>query len=351
MSSGIIAASALLVGTGAQLYSANKASKDAKALAAESANAKPVDILKLQQEANAVARQNAFGSKALEAELDPNISRLRNLTSSQLLRDSVDNANDGSTDFFKQKVLDSINNPDQLPALQRSDLFDAATNKALSDLQLGGGLDTATRNEVTRRALATSSNVSGGDLGLGRDISARDLGLTSLNLQQARLQAAMQQGNQDLNFNIGQQGSQAQQNQLNRSNLAAGISAYGAIGANKQNQNLSLAQYIQNIQQPTFGIDPGSIVDISMGNSNNQANAQQQALGIRAQANANRQAAIGSAIGNTMGMIGNVYGAYANTQKSKGSLNGSTKIDLTPIAYKPGMFQTDIGSNIYKSPI
>lgn len=327
----IIAGVAAVAGAGATMYSASQQRKAAaKAADAAGQGGGNVDITALQKQANDIATQNAYGSKALEAQLNPATARLRDLTSQQLLQDAMKNANDKTSGAVQQKVLDAINNPSQLPALQRSALFDAATNKALSDLNLGGGLDTATRNEVTRRSLGTSADVSGGGLGLGRDISARDLGLTSLGLQQQRLAAAMQQGGADANLNVGQQNAQAQQNQLNQANLASNAALYTTLGNTKQQQNLTLAEYIQSIQQPTVGLDPGSVADIAVGNSNQASNAAQQRAGILAQSGANQAGANASALGAGLGGLATIAGGVA---KYNANSNPGGQFGMTPQQY------------------
>jgi len=332
----IIAGVAAVAGAGATMYAANKSAKAQGKLADSLRGGGSVDINALQQQANDIARQNAYGSKELEAQLNPNIAQLRDLTSQQLLNDFKTNANDKTSGQIQQKVLDAINNPNQLPALQRSALFDAATNKALADLNLGGNLDTATRNEVTRRAFGTSANVTGGGLGLGRDISARDLGLTSLGLSRDRLNTASALGSLDANLNVGQQSAQAQQNQLNQANLASNAALYTTLGNTKQQQNLTLAEYIQSIQQPTTGIDPGSVVDLAVGNSNNQANSAQQQAAILAQANANKSAATGQAIGAGLGGLATIAGGIAKynaTPTTAAIPPANSAVNTTPTSF------------------
>src|SRR6478736_4402812 len=81
-----------------------------------------------------------------------------------------------------------------------SQLLQDAVRQAQSDLALGGQLPLDVRNLVARTAAGKAMG-STGNLGLGRDITARDLGLTSLQIAQQRLQNAQGLGQADLGAN------------------------------------------------------------------------------------------------------------------------------------------------------
>jgi hypothetical protein len=99
---------------------------------------------------------------------------------------------------------------------------------------------------------------------------------------------------------------QFNQNQANLQNRAAATGLYEGLGSNDYQKKLSLAQYIQSIMQPVVGLDPGSVVDLSVGNANNAANAAQQQAAIQAQEAANRS----QLMGQTIGAMGSIAGSY-----------------------------------------
>jgi hypothetical protein len=198
------------------------------------------------------------------------------------------------------------NNP-----LARSSLLDEAIAKARSDLALGGTLDTATRNEVTRTAGANAAGISGGgggSLGLGRDLSARDLGLKSLDLQNQRLQAASQLGGQDQSVLQ----AQAAQDAANAQRRLSTASLISDLQGQTFAQKLGLAQFGQSIARPESGLSPSSLVDLTVGNTNASNAAKQQQAAIQAQSG---NAVLGAS-GQLVGTLGGLYGQYRATNPS-----------------------------------
>jgi hypothetical protein len=154
-------------------------------------------------------------------------------------------------------------------------------------------------NQATRRALSTAGNVGGG-LNLGRDLVARDLGLTSLQLGQQAEQNRMNRiaqllgaGGAELGMNRGNAEFGVAQQQQNIGNLTQ-------LGGQDFSRALSAAQFTQALQRPVVGLDPSAIANLATGNTAtenqnrlNQANLIQQQGNIQA----NMYGQIGGALG------------------------------------------------------
>lgn len=295
---GVIGTGAALIAGGlasaaASAYSANKAAQTAK----NAASASQVDIDALDQKTRAIALKNAQDSAELEKQLTPEVPQLRTAANNAVLGNlGQDAATKQSSSYLTSNLGKDVAGPAYSPLLK------AAIAKAQANLDLGGKLDTETQNAVTRAGLAKAGGVTGGDnLGLGRDIVARDLGLTSLQLQQQRLQEAAALGNQELQgeqFNVGTKFNNAA-NVLNQIQLLRSISEGGF------NKALSAAQYGQSIRQPVVGLDPGSVADVVAGNATNRSAALAN--------QANIQGAQGQGFMNLAGQLGG-YGlmSYMN---------------------------------------
>ncbi len=316
-----------------------------------------VNLGAAQQAAQAIAQQNAANSLALENQYNPGMSALRSAGVQSLLNQI------NAQSIGIQGQLPAAYAPGQAPvsaanqellakvaaqagkplegASYDSALTRAAIAKAQSDLALGGALPQDVRNLIARQGLAKSGTVSQG-LGLGRDIVARDLGLTSLQLENARLQQALQAGGAEVNLNQGNAAMGLQAQQYARNNLLQSQGATAADQAqqlqayfqqqqlaqqaaaqeasNYFNQNSLLqsiqsgdfsramagAQFGQSVAQPQSGLDPGAVVNLAVGNSNLAANSQQNANALAAGA-ANQQAALGA---QALGAIGGFAGNY-----------------------------------------
>lgn len=243
-----------------------------------------IDLNAAQTAAQIIAQQNAANSAALEAQYNPGAAELRAGSLQSLLAEL--NAQRTERDALAAQVAAQAGKPLTVGAAQQYDsaLTRQAVEAASRDLALGGELPQDVRNLVARNAFARSGSVSGG-LGLGRDISARDLGLTSLDLQRARLAAAAQLGGQEAALNAGNANLRYQNDaqrlaaeQFGRTNLLDSASFMEQVANGDFGRSLAAAQLGQNIAQPLSGLDPGSFVNLAVGNSNQAANAQQQAM-------------------------------------------------------------------------
>jgi hypothetical protein len=389
-------------------YSSIKGASDAKKAANTAANtpAPTVNIPALQTQAQNIAQQNAAASAALEQQYNPGAADLR-AGSLEALLTSLNPQTQSTLMNLAQGGAPGVSAPGARPGLSAlgerpetsaanaallaqiqsqagqplttagfdSALTRSAVEQAAADLALGGQLPQDVRNLVARTAAARSGAVSGG-LGLGRDITARDLGLTSLDLRNQRLARAAALGGQEAALEQANAAMRSQAEQFGRANLLQSQAAIDAQDARAaQNyatdaqiaaardalasnayatdaqlaaqrdalassnyfnqagllQNIAsgdfarafqAAQLGQSIQQPTSGLDPGSVANLAVGNTNAVANKAQQDAAARIAA-ANQQSAMGGQLlGIGAGMYANrtpaqtTYGTYTPPQSS-----------------------------------
>jgi hypothetical protein len=276
--------------TGASLYNASKA-RDAAAQAAKDSQ---VNIDALNEQTKAIARQNAMDSANLEAQLTPEVPQLRTAANQGVLAGLTPDAG-----YLAQKAqLEG-----ELGKGLNTPLLNEAIAKAQADLRLGGSLSPELQNLVTRGSLANAASVGGGGLGLGRDLVARDLGLTSLGLENSRLQTALGAGNQELGL--------AQANQGGQFSL---IQLLQQMNQAQYSRQLAAAQFGQSIRPPDVGLNPGSIAGITIGNSNAAGAAQANQSNIYGQQSQNYGNLAGNLLGygllsyNNKPAINNPYG-------------------------------------------
>jgi hypothetical protein len=260
----------------------------------------------LEQSTAELSKQNAIASAELEKQLTPEVPLLRQQSNQALLQ----GMGDGSYDMSKAKGLLSGG----MGVPMNTPLLNAAIAKAQSDLSLGGSLDRETQNLVTRKGLATAASVGGGGLGLGRDVVARDLGLTGLQIQQQRLQNASQLGGQELALG-----------QSNATNLLNHITLLNSINQGDFGRRLAVAQYAEGIGRPTVGLDPGSAANLQMANQNAQGQLAANAANVKGAQNAGYL--------NAAGQIGGALLAYNNRQQPNIGYTPATNNDIYQATY------------------
>lgn len=292
----VVGAASAATGVGTQM----KAASDAK----KAANKAGVDINALDAQTRELALRNARESAALEEQMNPEVAAFRRAANQQLL------GNIGAD----ENQLASINAlMGRFGQNANTALTDAAIAKAQQDLALGGQLSLDQRNEATRRGLATTGSVTGG-LGLGRDIVARDLGLTSQAIEQQRLQNAANLGGLELN-----------REQANNSNFLNQFSALNNYYNNQRALDLSMAQYGQSIAQPVVGLDPASYANLAVGNTNAVTQAQMNAAAASNQSGSGLMSLGGSLMGMGMGA-----GAFATNATPQLTTMQQNTIGATP---------------------
>jgi len=269
---------------------AAKGQSDARKAANQAANAKPntVDIAALDQQARQISARNAAEGAILEQLYNPGASQLRAESLQNVLAGLAPNE---QTNALLNRIYAQAGTAPDSPLLR------AAIAQAQGDLAQGGAIPLDVQNAVTRRALAQTGQNTG-NLGLGRDVVARDLGLTSLDLMNRRLQNAASLGQAEAGLS-----SDATANLFNSANLLNSIS-----GSDFARQ-LAAAQLGQSIQMPQTGLDPSAVANLAVGNTNAANAQQQQALALRAGA-ANQTSALGGQLmGTGLSFLGNYYGA------------------------------------------
>lgn len=281
------------------------AQKKAAASAAKAGQVAQVDPDLIASKVSEQSKKNVGESLALEGVYAPNNQAFRNESIQALLERLR------SGDAYGDQALSSLS--DQLGAgdlgTTRSQLLTDAIKRAAEDLALGGELDVGTRNEVTRKALANAGAVGGGRLGLGRTITARDLGRTSMDVANDRLARAASLGQIEQGANQ----ADTQTGFQNRSLRAQLAQALQGASANRTGQQLGLAQFGQSLQPPTVGLDPASYADIFLGNSANASTSALNQAKLQAQAGRDRAAstgAIAGAVGDAASKIdwGKIFG-------------------------------------------
>lgn len=274
---GIIAA-----GTAASAYGAIKGA-NAAGKAQSVGNNSDIDIAALDDQTRAIAKQNAADAAALEAKMTPEVPQLRTAANQAVLGGLGGNANQGALANF---VMSRFGKPITGGGTLNTPLLNEAIAKARSDLALGGQLSLDQRNEATRRGAADAMGATG-HLGLGRDLSARDLGLTSYGVEQQRLAnatnlAPQEFGRENTMLNYGFNSDLA-----NNQNYLSQFGALNSYYNNLRQQDLAAAAYGQSIQQPVVGLDPSAVGNLTVANKNNQTIAAMNAANIKAQTGQN----------------------------------------------------------------
>lgn len=282
-----VAAVATAAGAATKGIAANKAAKaQQKALN----QVQGVNIADAIQAARDQAESNAKTSNELEAKYNPGTAYLRGVVDEQVGQQlSGDTETINLRNSILQKMLGSA---ESLADPESIDLIKESNQAILDDLRLGGSIDPETQAQVVRSALQTSG--SSGTLGsaASRGLVARDLGLTSLQLQQTRQDRALNAGNA------------LYANRLNGANLMGNVGNLATTAAAQDLQRVgSLGQLIDAREKPTAGLDPSSVVDLMVRNNDTQ-NSKYIAQG---NVSAAKTAAIGNTIGNGIGQIGSIF--------------------------------------------
>lgn len=281
---------AAAISAAGSVYAANKASKTA----AEAAKASQVDVNALDEQTRRIAQQNAQQSAELERLMTPEVPQLRTAANQGILQGLAPTEAENAARAYLMAHL-----TDQTAGAASSPLLAEAARVAQEQLALGGELPLDVRNLVARQALSRAGTFAGpgGGLGMGRDIVARDLGLTSLDLLNSRLGNAAAVGGQQAGLSQFNSNLQLQNNQSLMQRIAA-LQDVDNAGFGRQ---LAAGTYAQNIQQPIVGLDPTAYANLTVGNANNQGAAL-----------ANRANIQGTQGQNYMNLAGNLLGGYVN---------------------------------------
>lgn len=275
---GLSATTAAILGSGAMaagasIYGSKQAAKAAKSV-------KPIDIAQLAADARVNAETNLRQSLQLEQQYLPGQAAARSG-----LQQTLAGLFGGDAQRARATALSGMQDLAQRGGV--GELERTAADQILADLQLGGKLDAETQAGVVRGALSGAGGA--GILGsqAGRGLTARDLGLTSLQLQNARRQAALQAGGQ-----------------MTQSEMASLMGLQNMIGA-QSGEAFNASQILAGLM-PEAGLSSGDLASVAMGNSAQQnqaklAAAQAQTAGVQG---------VASALSQGLGM----FGKYAANQ-------------------------------------
>jgi hypothetical protein len=315
MSFGVIAATAIT--TGAAAVSANQ-QKKAAARAAKAGEQQPVNIADVSAKAENQAERNISRSIALEDQYDPYVAQARRTAAINFNKSLGE---DPLSAKSKELALGMANGPVQQydsPAIREAvaQALAASRGPAIPYAEL----PVEVSNMATRKALATAGRTGGG-LSLGRDLVARDLGLTSLQLgQQAetnrnnRIAQLLGVGGAELGMNEGNAQFGVQQRLSNINNLST-------LGGRDFDRSMSAAQFTQGLKRPEVGLDPTAIANLATGNASTaNQNRTNNANAIMNQANINSQM-----YGQIAGSLGSGVSGYLNRPK-KGTAKGTLDV-------------------------
>ncbi|MFB1500807.1 hypothetical protein [Thiocapsa sp. N5-Cardenillas] len=233
-----------LIGLGASIFGASQQRKAAKKAQA-SLEAAKVDPVLIAQRAREQAIRGIEESIAAEERFTPEVARFR--------RESMQGLDPLLGDLGAGEQIGMLDEDIRAGGqAEESDLLTNAIAEAGRQLALGGELDPVTRAEVMRRAIA-----KGGRGSLGRYIAPRDLGLTSLGLQQQRLGTAGEFGQ------IEEARGQRQFENLQRLRQLR-----SSLLGNEQSRRVQLAGFGQNIARPDVSLSPSAFASLYTANQN-----------------------------------------------------------------------------------
>ena len=274
-----------------------------------------IDVRELDELAREIARRNAEESIALEAELRPELAQLRDATYSTILGDLLGYDRQGIQQSVQQQMMQQLNRPDQTisaPELERSALLQSAIDRAQTDLGLGARLPQDVANQVTRQAGERGGRMGLTGTGTGRDVVARDLGLSSLDLLNQRMQQAAGLGQVEQQINLGQQ---SLADSINRFNVQSGMQqqqqraqAGSFLQGLIDNPVLRAQQTTMGTAMPMVGLDPGQAASFQVADINALNQYNQQLAAAQAQAKQANSGFWGDLIGAGLGAAGTALG-------------------------------------------
>lgn len=208
----------------------------------------PIDINKLMTEARTQYAENWKQSVAMAKGVNPGLDSVANQTS----------AGFKARNSFLSDLMGG-----------NGDLLNEASTRTLQQLRLGGKLDPETQNAVMRGALSQGAGAGLSGSGAGRGLAARDLGLTSLGLQQSRTDRASAMGNlmQQLGLSKFNAGAAAAAGDVGAAGMVANI--YGRPESGLDPLEVAGLKVKENSTQNEYGV-----VDTMMGNQQAGSNLQ-----------------------------------------------------------------------------
>lgn len=310
------------IGAGTSIYAANQ---NKKALNAAMANQKTVDVGKLAEDARTNAETNLKNAIAMEKQYLPGQAALRDVTTQNFL-DQLSPT--GTAAQQRQAALErALGFTPTTPDITYGGnaLAQSAADSILADLALGGSLDPETQAAVVRAGLATTgrSGILGSNA--GRGLVARDLGLTSLQLKQARQNAALQAGLAQSQLGLSKAGLDLQAQQQYLASLGLGLDATSGNLVNAGN----LYGLLASQPYPDVGLSSGDLASVTVGQTNAANQNALTAAGIQASNNSSMAGGIANALQSGLGLYAQMGGglggaSYPNMPLTPGA--GGTTI-------------------------
>lgn len=272
-----------------------------------------LDLAELDRLIGNQAETNILRSREFEQKYDPATAALRSLYPQRVLEMFGDNSLTGLTNealaAFGDTVGQDIGND-----IQVDPTFLAALAAAQQELDLGGSLPQEIQNLVSRNAAERAGAAGTLGSGLGRDVAARDLGLTAMNLKNQRIANAANMGAQATNLNQVVNAFNANLANTNRANRASTLSFLEGLGSSRRNEAANLALS----EQPMAGLDPASFANLYVSDINALRDLRQQ----QAAGKANLRAGKGLVDASTISDIGASVGDYLGGKDIFGTIRG-----------------------------
>lgn len=249
----------------------NQAAKK-NAAAIRDAKPDPLDISKVISDARTAASENYARSIGLEQQFRPGTAALRTTTDQSLQALAA-----GQTPGLQARdsLLSSLGG-----SYATNPLLQESANRILGNLRLGGALGPDVQAQAMQAALQKGGAAGISGSGAARGLVARDLGLTSLGLEQQRIQQAQQAGTAMAQLNL--------QDLATRGNLITNAAAQDASRAGL------LASIVDARALPESGLSPGAIANLYVGDKNAQDQFAVTSAAAQAQ---NRNATLNSLLG------------------------------------------------------
>jgi hypothetical protein len=306
----------------------------------------PLNISQVISDAQSQATSDLQNSISLENQYLPGTSALR--ASSNTLNSNVAAGNTQAQQVQSGLLGQAGSAITQGASAGTNSLLQNAYTSAQQQLAQGGQLDPSTQAAVMQSALQSGGTAGISGSGAGRGLSARDLGLTSLQIQQSRTQQATSVGSTVAGLNL-----QGNQLALADYQTRAGL-ANGAV--NSQNQYASaLGNLMNNTQYPTSGLSPSAVAGlyVSQNNAQNQYTANQNA--VAAQQNSALTSALFGAGGTALGVaggagLGSSLASLFGSGAGAGGVASNFGYSTAGTAGTPGLAGSTIGNNFGTSP-
>lgn len=286
---------------------------------------KPLDISKIISESRATAAENYRNSFALEKDVNPQQAALRTVTNSSL-------GSLASGALPNQQVANSLLSQAGTSKVDTTGLGDTWTNPLLEEsanrimhnLKLGGTLGKEAQASAVKAALEKGGAAGISGSGAGRGLVARDLGLTSIGLENDRIAKAQDAGKTMAALGLQGDVLRLQGQQLGLSDYLGRTNA-ALTGAGQDMQRIGLlASIVDGRPLPESGLSAGSVASLYVADNNarNQFAADSAAI---------KSKQYGQDINSLLGLAGTVAGSGALDSGGKGILDSIFKKKADPL--------------------